>query len=257
MSKTIESATKYGREFGDSSFTGESAQSIELFYETLMGVKKHGYRKLAKMLGWSEGCPVVPHLLAKSTDKEVAEGYAELQFIRGTILDLAGQHSPALHDQLTRTRKRKPDEPALKYDLRYTPKDHKEYIRGSATAVGYSLPRLVREFIGARGSKERNQDRMLQAFDIFEKTLKKDAKLASVNPARFAVSLATSYAEADADGVALDPLKYVRRLLSKGKLEEDCQYSEYADIRLAMAKKNNQLWKTYLESRTNLDPKLA
>ena len=254
---SVEVEIRHTREFGDSSFTGESPESIELFYQTLMGVGKHGYKKLAKMLGWSEGCPVVPHLLANSTDKEVAEGYAELQFIRGTILELVGQHSPKLLGELTRTRKRNPDEPAIQFDLRYTPKDHKEYIRGSATVVGYILPRLVREFIGDRGTKKRNQDHMLQAFDIFEQTLKIESRLKTTNPARFAVRLATAFAEADADGVALDPLKYVRRLLSKGKLEEDSQYSEYNDIKLAMVKQDNQLWKTYCEPRSILDPKLA
>lgn len=240
---TLREEIRYEHKFGDSQLTGESSAALELFYSLLKG-ENTDYDQLALVLGWSEGCPVVPEVIEKGGSKEAAKGYAELQFIRGNILDLLKKHSPTLYREFTSTQSRNEGEPAGRYDLRYTPKNHKEYIRGAATAAGFIFPRLVREFIGKRGEEGRSE-RTLQAFDIVEKVIKKYGKTKSITPNQLVVQLAEEFVLADPIGIESASVKYLNRLFSQGKLEEDNQHTDYSDLRDYMKMQNSNLWKAY------------
>jgi hypothetical protein len=229
---------RYGHEFGDGQLTGpgKDSVSVELFYGLL---ENRDYEGLSYLLGWAEGCPIVPTVLSRRSAQETASDYAELQFIRGTVLSLIEEHNPDLHSELTTTRPRREAEPAGQYFEEFIPEDHLENVRGGATVVGYDIPRLVREYIGPRA--ERSQERILESFEIFEEVLAKSTERAH-SPAQFAVALANKYAELDNN-----PLKYVRRLLSAGKLVEDNQLTEYQEILAEMYLSRSELYTSYTE----------
>lgn len=225
---------RYGREYGDSAFTGGDSLTLSHFYH-LLGDRN--YLGLSRVLGWSEGCPVVPNVLERGTPQAAAEGYGELQFIRGTLLSIIEPVNSALHHELTTTRPRQKGEPAGQFFPAFIPGDHLENVRGCATIVGYDLPRLVREFIGPRPS--RTQSRIIQAFDVFTRVLK-DSTHRRRTPIEFTVALAETYARLDSD-----PLRYVRRLLSAGKLKEDNQQSEATLILANMHTMKTSLYDAY------------
>jgi hypothetical protein len=225
---------RYGHDFGDAQFTGQKGPTLEYFYQL---IDTHDYLGLAHLLGWSEACPVVPVFIERGTSKEAAQGYGELQFIRGIQLDLLKQKNPSYHKQLTGIHSRKVGEQVGEFSPDFIPSDHSQNVRGSATVVGYDIPRLTREFIGPR--KTRNQNQILQAVNVFEEVLV-DSTTKGDSITQFTVALADKYAEIDQN-----PLKYVRRLLSSGKLLEDNQLSECQEILSEMYLAKSPLYTTY------------
>lgn len=225
---------RFGRKFGGTEFTGGNSVTLTHFYR-LIG--NRDYLGLAHVLGWSEGCPVVPDVLKRGTAKDAAEGYGELQFIRGNLLSIIEPINPSLHQELTTTRSRKPGERPGQFFPDFIPSDHLQNVRGCATTVGYDLPRLVREFIGPR--EKRTQDRILRAFDVFASVLEKSTK-ENQTAIQFTVALAEKYAQIDQN-----PLKYVRRLLSAGKLKEDNQETEATLILANMHTMKTSLYEAY------------
>lgn len=244
----MQETSRYGHEFGDAQFTGQEGATLEYFYNL---IDAHDYLDLAHLLGWSEACPVVPTVLERGSAKQAAEGYGELQFIRGIQLDLLNKNNTTYYKELTGTHKRKAGEPASDFSLAYIPSDHAYNVRGSATIVGYDMPRLTREFIGPR--KNRTQDRILESIEVFEDVLT-TSTARNHNLTQFTVALAHKYAEIDQN-----PLKYVRRLLSSGKLLEDNQLSECQEILCEMYLAKSSLYTTYagLSSAERADQGIA
>jgi hypothetical protein len=198
-----------GRDFGGGSFV-EAKPHQDNFYKLL---EHKRWQLLASSLGWSEGCPVVPEVIERDGAQGAAETYAELLFTRGIQQDIIRSYSPELAQKIAAGAPRNVSEPPGRYHEQSIPFDHSAKLRGVATLVGYNLPRLTREFIGPRESRTR--ERMLQAFEVFETVVRKSVHL-NHTPIQFMVSLAEQYALIDNNAP-----KYLRRLLSDGKVKED------------------------------------
>jgi hypothetical protein len=237
---------RFGRVFADSAYTGGTPELVKLF-DRLLEEKK--YPVLAVMLGWSEGCPVVPLILQRGSAKEAVETYAELLLSRSDLYEMIRQANPALYRRFTSTRERLSSEPAGEFFRKSIPPDHDRFLRGAAAYAGYNLPRLLREFLGPR--KHRDQNRFLIAYDIFDRVLNYAALTELDSPIEFVALLAEAFHTSDdqvrQDTVrgSQDPLKYLRRLFSSGKLSEDNAYTDHLKTLRFLRQRRSPLWDIY------------
>lgn len=224
------------RKYGDNKFIDD------VFFQLL---EAGDYETLADMLGWSHACPVVPDVIKRGGFRTAVETYAELILLSGSALDIIRKHNVDLYAEFSGVHKRKKGEKPGKYYRGYTPPDHMEIIRGVAMASGYILPRLIREYLGERA--DRTPAKFVKAFNILERVVKNGLKRKHpLTPEQLVVDLAVAFDRDDrkSNGQS-DPLKYIRRLFSEGKLNEDHQYGEYKAISGFMRKFKPDMWGRY------------
>ncbi|KKU45958.1 MAG: hypothetical protein UX62_C0007G0015 [Microgenomates group bacterium GW2011_GWA2_46_7] len=234
---TAEELAQYrtGREYGHGHWTGDGT-SLELFYRLL---EEKDYLGLAFALGWPEGCSVIPKVIKARGTKEAAQSYAELGSLRGILLDSIRKHYPQITSAFTRPIRRKPGEPNIAAYPNMTGDNDNEVIPPAEKLLSYDFPRLFRAFWGEGDHTKRNPHRFFQGLGIVDQSLRQASKN-GWDATEFIVHLAGRFANFDQD-----PEKYIRRLLSAGKLKDDNQNHAYRKLVRAMRSMHSSLWSTY------------
>ena len=222
-------------QYRDNQNFGNSRLTSELFYHLL---EEKDYLGLAFYLGWSEGCDVVPKVIGARGAKETAEGYAELSLNRGILLDSVKKYYPQITTAFTRPiRRRAGESNAGAYP--YMNDGDDGMIVANEKLLSYDLTRLFRAYWGEGDRSKRDPNRFFQGLGIFEQALRQ-ANQSGWNATEFIVHLAGRFAHIDQN-----PQKYLRRLLSAGKLKDDNQHHAYRKLVRTMRSMHSTLWSTY------------
>ena len=231
--------------FGSNKFIEieEDPEKESKFYQLLAA---KDYLGLAYLIGLGQGCPVIPKVILERGAKEAAEGYLELALLRGSAIDMVKKNYPQITSAFTRPIKRLAREPVT--DQYLNPEklanSHK-VIPAAEKLLSYILPRLIRSFWGEerhlRDSIPGNSIRELtRAFTFLENSLirgREEGWTAEEVVINFAEKLARH------EG---NRTKYLRRLLSRGKLQDDNQFVANIHILRTLRNSHSPLWKEYV-----------
>jgi hypothetical protein len=229
------------RKIGDGIFIGDAdSASGKLFYKLL---QEKDHLGLSFLLGWSEGCPVIPKVIKARGTRETAETYAELLNLRHLALDIIKKEHPSITSAFTRPVKRQPNEPAPHEFPEMLNENSLDMIPATEKLLAYDLPRLIRIYWG----EKRHQRKPQRFFDALElvSISAKQAKKSHLNSSEFIVHLADQFLKKDQNNAPL----YLRRLLSAGKLSDDNQYTSFRKLLTTMRSMSSALWPYYEKLR--------
>lgn len=227
---------RFGREWGDNTLIGNGDQGASFVDDLAEGYWEH----IARTLGFSEACPVVPSLIIQRGSEPMARRYAEAITWRKVFineLENAGRND--LANQLVTAKRRR--EPGV-YDKGWVPVEHARYIEGTESLAGWSLPRLTIAFHG------HDEKRMHEAMVIIEQSaIMAKEKYFSIR--EFLVYFANKIATHAHEKYNQPATDFLRQLLSKGKLHQDNLHEEFEIVYEYMKNMQEEsvLWDAYQE----------
>jgi len=200
---------RYDRGFGDMTLLGDKGE--DFFSKPI--------DQQVMEIAWSEACPVPKKVVEKYGAETATLRYGEIIFADKLVLEEVNNHNHTLHNKLTKSVTRNPNEPVGVYEPESVPDSYSTEVPYPDTPWGFSLKRILVDQFGKRD--KRTTEKIQRGLEILEDVASQDIE----SPLELLAILAEEVIKADGDKVQV-----MKNTLSQGHLGEQNFHSLYAEL---------------------------